>query len=231
MAAGVPASASAPRTGNLMSLDVSRYEAMFRPRLDSDELVYLRQRTLDLDEALLQASQHEDVACLFASASPPLGAARGASRLRPEGADTPDGMAVRGADQSPQHKRRATPSSTGHAAEGDTAHRRPLDVDDGEEDAGGGGRKACGGDTAGAPFRPERHVVSELQKEQMLIAAKQLVDEHRQAQLAAWAAASAGAGTSAGGGEEAQREPGDCEDGWSPVRGAALAGTGRVLFG
>ena len=131
-AAALPASASGPRglggvAGGPMSLDVSACEALrglFRPRLDSDELCYLRQRTLDLDEALRAAGQAEELlgrapggggggSGLFAGCSPigdrPRRAAAGAGA----GAGPGSASQRRAPDQSPQHKRRATPGSVG----------------------------------------------------------------------------------------------------------------------
>ncbi|GBF95530.1 cyclin-dependent kinase-like [Raphidocelis subcapitata] len=221
--AAPPASASGPRCGAPMSLDISACEALrglFRPRLDSDELVYLRQRALDLDEALLEASGPEEGAAgaragrggggggggLFASFSPAGDGAGAGGAGGDAAADTPERAAggARGADQSPAHKRRATPGSVRGDGGGDDAGAAP------DAAAWGGGPR----------------VLSELQQEQMLLAAQQLAAaaHHEGMQPAAWPGAN---GAAAAGAQPA----GEGGAGWSPPGEAALRGTGRVLFG
>jgi hypothetical protein len=201
-----------------------------------------------------QASQHgeagllESYGGLFAGCSP-----AGGSRLPPDGGlgDTPedrggaDGLGA--ADQSPQHKRRATPASVQAAARCSQGGSPLSKAAPGRHEAGVDA--SAPGENCGA-LRGPRRMVSQLQQEQMLLAAQQLAEQQRQAQLAAWAAdAGAEAGADApGSGIEAahgaggrvgrRRGPGegearmveeDKEDGWSPP-GSGLHNTGRVLF-
>ncbi len=162
-----------------------------------------------------QASQHEEALArgggggLFASCSPLLGgpapdqpAAPGSTN--PAGTEAERDGPGRGPDQSPQHKRRATPGSVGAAA------------------AASPGRK--GGPRAPPPL-------SELQQEQVLLAEQQAAEQRRQAQLAAWAAAVA-AGPDGGGGAAAAAAEGQEEEveEEEEERCDAMQSTGRVLF-
>lgn len=183
----------------------------------------------------LQASQHDE-ACgfkgggLFASPSP-LDGRGGPVRAK----DTPErANGVRSPDQSPQHKRHATPGSVrgahGVQAGGSPLAKRREGADEGRE---------VGIEGMLAP----RSVVSGLQQEHLLRAGQQLSEQQRQAQIPAWAARVNAEGRGGAGVAVAKDHGGDGrrrgayehveEDGedWAAGHEAVLQSTGRVLFG